>query len=128
MTNGISDHDVVISKIRFFKPKIKLTKRPASFRIGRNYRNLNKIAFQQDLENKPWYLIEHTNDLDVAVGMFTDFLTQAINDHAPMKRFPVRRRKSLHLSPKRKEMPSKQSSFPKTCRSPLKKHHLSTNV
>ena len=53
-----------------------------------NYRDtkyFDETLFLQDLENKPWFLVNHSADVNEALDIFTTLFTSVLQSHTPKK-------------------------------------------
>ena len=67
--------------------------------MSRNYNKMNKDMFLKDLSEKPWGLINDSTPLDVAVDLLTNFITESLDKHAPLRKRPFRRKQKSNFSP-----------------------------
>ena len=84
---GDSDHDIV-KYIRYSKPPPA----PAKTVRKRSYKNFDQEKFLADLRSIDWTGVYSSQDVDIAVGVFTRLFTQALNQHAPWVIYQQRKR------------------------------------
>ena len=51
-----------------------------------NYRDteyFDETLFLQDIENKPWFLVDHSADVNESLDIFTTLFTSVLQFHAP---------------------------------------------
>ena len=95
---GSSDHKLVMAT-RFsksFKQNIRYCKK-------RSYKNFNEEDFLREVENISWWEVYASEDVDVAVDIFTKKLTDILDRMAPVKKFQVRTKYATWLSEDTKE-------------------------
>ena len=57
------------------------------FVISRNFKNLDKAKFLNDLKEVPWHIIECFNDIEDAWYSWKVLFSEVINQHAPLRKF-----------------------------------------
>ena len=90
---GSSDHKLIIAT-RFsksFKQNIRYCKK-------RSYKNFSQEEFLKEVENISWWEVYASDDVDVAVDIFTTKLTDILDRMAPVKKFQVRTKYAAWLS------------------------------
>ena len=95
---GSSDHSLIMVR-RFsksFKQNIRYCKK-------RSYKNFNEEEFLKEIENISWWDVYASDDVDVAVDVFTSKLTEILDRMAPVKKFQVRTKYAAWLSENTKE-------------------------
>ena len=83
--NGMSDHTPIVVEIsnNTVRPYEKFTV------TKRSYRNYDAKAFNLHLAAHPWEEIFQTDDVNEKVKLFTTFITNSLDVHAPMKKFTI---------------------------------------
>ena len=96
---GASDHDVV-SYVRYSKgPSV-----PARTIRRRSFKNFVEEDFLADIRAVDWTEVLATNDLDMAVFIFTEKFKFILNQHAPWIIFQLRKNYSPWLTNETKEL------------------------
>ena len=99
LDSSISDHNVVFCTIKGGVKKLP----PKVFEY-RCFKNYDKEAFLEDLNNVPWSAIESTNDVDDALFLWESLLNGVVDDHAPMRTKRVKGKQSPWLTNKLLEL------------------------
>lgn len=77
---GLSDHSFIYAIHKWKRVKI-----PAKVIKSRSFRNFNKENFLYDLHSVNWNEILNKDNLDTACNIFNEFVTNIIDQHAPIK-------------------------------------------
>ena len=77
---GLSDHCMTYTT----RQRLKI-KHPASYTIGRSYRNFDPDLFAIDIARLPWTAIYACKDVNTATELFTKMILTTADKHAPFK-------------------------------------------
>lgn len=91
---GISDHSMVYVTIG----NNKVSKSGHKTKFTRNYKHLDAHDFTSDLNNVDWTQITKCSDVNDAAHMFQSLFINVCNNHAPIKKKRVRKKKSPWLT------------------------------
>ena len=81
---AISDHNLVYITYNLFIDK----SRPV-LKTVRNYKNVDNISLQNDLETAPWHLISLFDDVDDSLWFWENLLTSIIKDHVKERKVKI---------------------------------------
>ena len=82
----LSDHLLVFC---ILKAGFHTKTQPRMFEY-RSYKNFDATLFNEDLGNVPWHVVENENNIDDALMTWNKLFSEVADDHAPMKRRPVK--------------------------------------
>ena len=69
----------------------------------RSYKNFDQTKFLEEVENITWWEVYSSNDVDIAVDIFTAKLTEILDRMAPIKKFQIKTKYVPWLSPSTKD-------------------------
>ena len=90
---GQSDH-----KLIWAARKTKVVMEGPKFVRKRCYKHFNEVNFIKEVKNIKWWPVYSCDNVDRAVGLFTESLTSILDSMAPVRTIQVRRRYAAWLS------------------------------
>ena len=79
MPCSISDHDLVYVQLRLKKDRLKPV-----YITTRSFKNFNQDAFQNDIAEAPWSVVDVFDDVDDKLDAFHLIFNQILDHHAPI--------------------------------------------
>ena len=95
---GSSDHRLV--QVTRYTKNIRQNIR---YCMKRSYKHFDEAEFLEEVKNISWWDVYSSNDVDIAVDIFTGKLTEILDRMAPIKKFQIRSRYASWLSSSTKE-------------------------
>ena len=105
LTNGSSDHNLVLTTIR---KNINKNKRYIRKITKRSMKNFSMDKWNATLRKKDWSSVEECTDLDQKVNLFSVNIEEALDEIAPMKEFTVKSHHKFGLSDTTKNLMEKR--------------------
>lgn len=102
----IADHQLVFSKF-----KINTSKGSQVFKIIRDYKEINIVNFENQLESIPWRGIYDINDVDKKVEFITDNIRAVLNIHAPERLVRISKKNAPWLTTQIRKMMADRDKF-----------------
>lgn len=96
ITNSISDFHNLIFTIK----RGKLPMPASEYNFYRSYKNFDQDEFNSHLQSIPFHVCDIFDDVDDAHWAFTTLLTDALNEHAPVKRRKYKRKSNPAMNSK----------------------------
>jgi hypothetical protein len=84
LENSGTDHLPIFSKFQMNK------KPEGAIIFKRSFKNFNPKAFCRDLARAPWEEIWYAGDVNSMVQMYSDFVNEALDIHAPLKEIRIK--------------------------------------
>ena len=75
----------------------KIPEIPSSY-VTRRSRRVNPDKFRKDLSLAPWSVIDIFDDIDNKLDYFNQTFLQVLNDHAPLRRVRIKKKRSLWVT------------------------------
>ena len=95
---GSSDHRLILTT-RYAKN----IRENIKYCLKRSYKNFDEKVFMEEVSKIRWWQVYESNDVDVAVDIFTKKLTDILDKMAPVKKFQIRTKYAAWVSDETKE-------------------------
>ena len=95
---GSSDHRLILATryAKNMRQNIRYCKK-------RSYKDFDEAKFLEEVDKISWWEVYSCNDVDIAVDIFTQKLTEILDRMAPIKKFQIKRKYAAWLTDITKE-------------------------